>query len=51
MRFLHGAVPAHDLTYTDVFMAPARSDLGSRLDVDLSTGDGTGTTSRWWCRT
>ncbi|GAB3946026.1 hypothetical protein GCM10027614_38780 [Micromonospora vulcania] len=44
VRFLHGAVPAHDLTYTDVFMAPARSDLGSRLDVDLSTGDGTGTT-------
>ena len=44
MRFLHGAVPAHDLTYNDVFMAPARSDVGSRLDVDLSTGDGTGTT-------
>ncbi|HEU4421826.1 MAG TPA: GuaB1 family IMP dehydrogenase-related protein [Pilimelia sp.] len=44
MRFLSGAAPAHDLTYSDVFMAPARSDVGSRLDVDLSTSDGTGTT-------
>ena len=44
VRFLHGAAPAHDLTYNDVFMAPARSEVGSRLDVDLSTGDGTGTT-------
>ena len=44
MRFLNGAAPAQDLTYNDVFMAPARSDLGSRLDVDLSTSDGTGTT-------
>jgi IMP dehydrogenase len=44
VRFLSGAVPAHDLTYNDVFMAPTRSDLGSRLDVDLSTSDGTGTT-------
>jgi len=44
VRFLSGAAPAHDLTYSDVFMAPARSDVGSRLDVDLSTTDGTGTT-------
>ncbi|GFJ91300.1 hypothetical protein Prum_049420 [Phytohabitans rumicis] len=44
MRFLNGAVPAHDLTYSDVFMAPVRSEVGSRLDVDLTTGDGTGTT-------
>ncbi len=44
MRFLHGAVPAHDLTYNDVFMAPNRSEVGSRLDVDLATTDGTGTT-------
>ncbi|WP_329104442.1 GuaB1 family IMP dehydrogenase-related protein [Micromonospora sp. NBC_01699] len=44
MRFLSGAAPAHDLTYNDVFMAPVRSDLASRLDVDLSTADGTGTT-------
>ncbi len=28
VRFLHGAAPAHDLTYNDVFMAPARSDRG-----------------------
>ncbi|MFK3982881.1 GuaB1 family IMP dehydrogenase-related protein [Micromonospora sp. NPDC050397] len=44
MRFLTGAAPAHDLTYNDVFMAPVRSDLASRLDVDLATSDGTGTT-------
>jgi IMP dehydrogenase len=44
VRFLNGAVPAHDLTYSDAFMAPARSDVASRLDVDLATQDGTGTT-------
>jgi IMP dehydrogenase len=35
---------AHDLTYNDVFMVPGRSAVGSRLDVDLSTFDGSGTT-------
>jgi IMP dehydrogenase len=44
VRFLHGSPPAWDLTYDDVFMVPSRSDVGSRLDVDLSTGDGSGTT-------
>jgi IMP dehydrogenase len=44
VQFLSGAAPAHDLTYNDVFMAPTRSDVASRLDVDLSTSDGTGTT-------
>jgi IMP dehydrogenase len=44
VRFLSGAAPAHDLTYSDVFMAPVRSAVGSRLDVDLATSDGTGTT-------
>ncbi|MDI1459930.1 GuaB1 family IMP dehydrogenase-related protein [Catellatospora sp. KI3] len=44
MRFLSGAQPVYDLTYNDVFMAPSRSDVGSRLDVDLSTVDGTGCT-------
>lgn len=43
MRFL-GVPPGHDLTYNDVFMVPGRSDVTSRFDVDLSTGDGTGTT-------
>jgi IMP dehydrogenase len=32
------------LTYDDVFMVPSRSDVPSRLDVDLATSDGTGTT-------
>ena len=44
MRFLSEPAPAWDLTYDDVFMVPSRSDVGSRLDVDLSTADGTGTT-------
>ncbi|WP_432522383.1 GuaB1 family IMP dehydrogenase-related protein [Kineococcus sp. SYSU DK006] len=44
MRFLDGQRPQHDLTYSDVFLAPARSGVVSRLDVDLSTTDGTGTT-------
>lgn len=35
---------AHDLTYNDVFLVPRRSALGSRLEADLSTVDGSGTT-------
>jgi IMP dehydrogenase len=44
VRFIDGHRPTHDLTYSDVFLVPARSDVTSRLDVDLATGDGTGTT-------
>ena len=44
MRFLGNGRPAHDLTYADVFMIPNRSDVGSRLEVDLTTPDGVGTT-------
>src|SRR5919112_6407927 len=44
MRFLEGARPAHDLTYSDVFMVPNRSSVGSRLEVDLTTPDRVGTT-------
>ncbi|WP_369053726.1 GuaB1 family IMP dehydrogenase-related protein [Kineococcus terrestris] len=44
MRFLDGQRPATDLTYNDVFLAPSRSAVTSRLDVDLTSGDGTGTT-------
>jgi IMP dehydrogenase len=44
MRFLGDARPAHDLTYADVFMVPNRSDVGSRLEVDLTTPDRVGTT-------
>src|SRR5436190_14280425 len=43
MRFLHD-VPPYDLTYNDVFMVPSLSSVPSRLDVDLSTPDGLGTT-------
>ena len=42
MRFLQPA-PAHDLTYNDVFMVPSMSSVASRLDVDLRTADGLGT--------
>lgn len=48
MRFLDGQRPGadvhHDLTYSDVFLTPARSAVASRLDVDLASSDGTGTT-------
>jgi IMP dehydrogenase len=36
--------PGHDLTYSDVFMVPSRSSVGSRFAVDLATPDGIGTT-------
>jgi IMP dehydrogenase len=42
MRLLHE--PVHDLTYDDVFLVPRRSAVDSRLEVDLATDDGTGTT-------
>jgi len=44
VRFLHDRTPEADLTFDDVFMVPARSDVSSRLDVDLTTNDGSGTT-------
>ncbi len=43
VRFL-GSQPPYDLTYDDVFMTPVRSEVGSRFDVDLTTGDGSGAT-------
>jgi IMP dehydrogenase len=44
VRFLHDIEPTTDLTYSDVFMVPGRSAVGSRLDVDLATRDGSGAT-------
>ena len=43
MKFLNGT-PNYDLTYNDVFMVPTRSEVGSRLDVDLTPADHLGTT-------
>jgi IMP dehydrogenase len=43
MRF-STPIPPHDLTYSDVFLVPSRSGVTSRLDVDLTPGDGTGAT-------
>src|SRR5690349_23361224 len=44
MRFLGDRRPPTDLTYADVFMVPNSSNVGSRLEVDLTTPDGVGTT-------
>lgn len=44
MRHLHGSPPPYDVTYEDVFLVPSASDVDSRLDVDLATADGCGTT-------
>ena len=44
MRFIDETTPQNDLTYSDVFLAPAFSDVGSRMEVDLTTPDGVGTT-------
>ena len=43
MRFVD-PIPPFELTYDDVFMVPARSDVASRFDVDLTTIDGSGMT-------
>ncbi len=43
MRFLADVPPPYELTYNDVFVVPRRSDVTSRLDVDLTTPDGIGT--------
>ncbi len=43
MKF-HGAPAQFDLTYSDVFLIPSRSEIASRLDVSLETDDGTGAT-------
>ncbi len=44
MQFLDGRQHPTDLTYSDVFLVPSRSDVTSRLDVDLTPPDGTGST-------
>jgi IMP dehydrogenase len=42
VRFLSGQ--QSDYTYSDVFLVPRVSSVASRLDVDLATSDGSGTT-------
>ena len=44
MQFLNGVVPPYELTFSDVFLVPSLSSVGSRLDVDLTTPGGAGTT-------
>ncbi|MGV8859331.1 GMP reductase [Rhodoglobus sp.] len=36
--------PRHDLTYSDVFLVPSHSSVGSRMAVSLAPGDGTSAT-------
>ncbi|MGV8895572.1 MAG: GuaB1 family IMP dehydrogenase-related protein [Rhodoglobus sp.] len=43
MQF-YETTPAHDLTYSDVFLVPSRSAVGSRLDVSLAPQDGSAAT-------
>jgi IMP dehydrogenase len=43
VRFID-PIPPFELTYDDVFMVPARSEVASRFDVDLTTVDGSGAT-------
>ncbi len=42
VRFLDSK-PSYDLTYNDVFMAPNRSSVSSRTEVDLTSTDGLAT--------
>ncbi|MGM7670102.1 GuaB1 family IMP dehydrogenase-related protein [Microbacterium sp. A93] len=42
MDFL--TAPTTDLTYADVFLVPAKSEVISRMDVDISADDATGAT-------
>jgi IMP dehydrogenase len=44
MRFIDDQPPVHELTYGDVFLVPSFSEVGSRMDVDLTTPDSIGTT-------
>jgi IMP dehydrogenase len=44
MRYLNGIVPSTDLTFSDVFLVPGYTETASRMDVDLTTPDGIGTT-------
>ncbi|MPZ74474.1 MAG: GuaB1 family IMP dehydrogenase-related protein [Nitriliruptorales bacterium] len=44
MRFATHHQSNQDLTFDDVFVVPRRSAVESRLDVDLTTVDGSGTT-------
>jgi IMP dehydrogenase len=45
MRFLDDKQPPYELTYADVFMAPTRSEVGSRHEVDLRPPPGLGLTT------
>src|SRR5690625_2591621 len=42
MRFLNPVTT--DLTYSDVFLVPSFSEVGSRMNVEITWTDGTGTT-------
>ena len=44
MNFLDGHKPTYDLTYSDVFLVPSKSDVGSRMNTDITPIDDSGLT-------
>ena len=44
MRFINDQQPPYDLTYSDVFLVPNKSDIDSRFAVDVNPADNTGAT-------
>ncbi len=44
MRFLDDRRPPYDLTYSEAFLVPTRSDVESRMEADLAPADGLGLT-------
>ena len=44
MQFINNITPTRELTYQEVFLIPQYSTVRSRMDVDLSSPDLTGTT-------
>ena len=43
MRFIDDRALGRELTYSDVFLVPSFSDVGSRMEVDLASPDRAGT--------
>jgi IMP dehydrogenase len=42
MKFLNGAIPDYDLTYSDVCIVPSLTESASRMEVSTETSDGVG---------
>ncbi len=42
MKYLNAVIPQYDLTYSDVFLVPNKTEIASRFHVDLQTPDNVG---------